>query len=115
MNKRLLSIVLVLVFTLTGCYATLTPSVSYTTKPAYVYYDNLYGTYVYLPYKMKVVSSRYVFRRHIRDYRGRYKTYNRNIRFYKPRVKVKVKVKNSHKKINKKFPNKKGKKKRPSR
>jgi hypothetical protein len=111
MKKRLLSVVLVLVFTLTGCFATLTPSVSYTTKPAYVYYDNLYGTYVYLPYKMKVVSNRYIYRKHIRNYRGKYKTYNRSIRFYKPRVKVKK----PHKKPNKKFPNKKGKKKRPSR
>tara|TARA_R100000808_G_scaffold423_1_gene2296 strand:- start:1665 stop:1979 length:315 start_codon:yes stop_codon:yes gene_type:complete len=87
MKKNLLSIIIVLIFALTGCVATITPDVTYTKKPAYVYYDNLYGTYIYLPYKMRITSNRYIYRKHIKNYRGKYKAYKRNIRFYKPKVK----------------------------
>ena len=84
---------------LTGCFASVTPSVRYSQRPAYVYYDSFYGTYVYLPYKIRHASPRYVYRKHIRNYRGQYKNYKRHIRFYKP--KVRTKSKNHTKKKNK--------------
>ncbi len=93
------SILLALI--MTSCIATVTPRVSYTKRPAYVYYDNAYGTYVYLPYKIKNVSPRYVYRRHIKNYRGHYKAYTRDIRFYKYKPRKKVFVKNKSNKNNK--------------
>lgn len=102
MKKKLFSIALALSFILTGCIASVAPRPVYVKRPAYVYYDNLYGTYVYMPYKMRIVSNRYIYHRHIPDYRGKYKLYKRNIRFYKP--KIHVNKKNPHKKI---YPKKK--------
>ena len=98
----LMSIMVALIFT--SCVATISPNGTYAKKPAYVYYDNAYGTYVYLPYKMKSLSPRYVYRRHIKNYRGHYKTYTRDIRFYKPRKKIIIKNKNKKKRKYKKGP-----------
>jgi hypothetical protein len=101
--KKILTISsILLAFILTSCVATMTPRVTYTKRPAYVYYDNAYGTYVYLPYKIKNTSPRYVYRKHIKNYRGHYKTYTRDIRFYKPRKKVIIKNKNKKKRKRKK-------------
>ena len=89
MNK-LFSLSIILVFSLTGCFLSTIPEAD-SPRPAYVYYDNAYGTYVHLPYKIKHVSPRYIFRRYIKNYRGHYKNYTRHIRFHKPKVYVKNK------------------------
>lgn len=75
--KKLSSLILILAFLLSGCYATISPSpVRVVEKPAYVYYDNLHGTRIYLPYRISS-TPRYRYVRYIRNYRGKYRTYTR--------------------------------------
>lgn len=79
MNK-ISSLIIMLVFLLSGCYASFQPAsvqrVHVVKKNAYVYIDHMHGTEIYLPYRISV-TSRYSFVRHIRNYRGRYRTHTR--------------------------------------
>tara|TARA_Y100000593_G_C4285784_1_gene325384 strand:- start:508 stop:852 length:345 start_codon:yes stop_codon:yes gene_type:complete len=92
--KKITSLIIMLAFLLGGCYASFQPAtVSVVRKPAYVYYDHIYGTNIYLPYRISP-TSRYTFVRYVRNYRGKYKTYTR---YYLKGRKTIRKIKNHRK------------------